>query len=140
MGHADPATTHHQPLVRTFRLDVDHLPKHWFAGNVLLTHAINAQNLFFPTTEQFFVRSVHRHLQVLDLLRAQGFRFDGWLSRYEACLRAFEWVAPSWLCLSVTAAMEHFTASVGECWLATAGRSAAPTIRGTPAPRTRSRA
>lgn len=147
----DPAAAIPSPYdltVRTFKLDVASLPKHWFANNVLLTHTINAQNLFFPATEQFFVRSVHRHLdqiddpelhaaardfirqeaqhglghhQVHDLLRAQGFRIDGWLFAYERCIRTFERFAPAWLCLSVTSAMEHFTASVGECWL-TEGR------------------
>jgi predicted metal-dependent hydrolase len=146
--HTDPETARYDLTVRRFRLDADTLPKYWFDDNALLTHAINAQNLLFPTAERFMVRSVHRHLpqvedpelraavrtfigqevqhglthdHALDLLRDQGFRIDGWLSGYAACIRAFERVAPAWLCLSITAATEHFTASVGECWL-TEGR------------------
>ena len=130
--------------VRSFKLDIETLPRHWFDNNALLTHAINAQNLFFPEMERFMIRVVRRyrptlsdpalrdavkdfigqevhhgrtHDVALDLLRAQGFQIDGWLAGYRWCMTTFERLAPTWLCLSVIAATEHFTASIGECWL-----------------------
>ncbi|MEL6343144.1 MAG: metal-dependent hydrolase [Myxococcota bacterium] len=129
--------------VRRFALE-GQVPRHWFDNNVLLTHACNAQNMLFPALERFFVRTVrrnqhhttdpvlrqeirsfigqeaqhgHSHDKALDILREQGFRIDGWLGRFDGMLRAMERWAPSTLCLSVVAAVEHFTASVAECWL-----------------------
>ncbi|MEL6343092.1 MAG: metal-dependent hydrolase [Myxococcota bacterium] len=148
MNHAAPSGRSDELLVRRFSLDLTTLPRYWFANNALLTHALNAQNLFFPDAERFFIRSVRKHMDhvtdpeqraevkafigqevqhgrshddVLDQLRAQGFRIDGWLSGYRGCMAMFERLASPKLCLSVTAAVEHFTASVAECWL-TEGR------------------
>ncbi|MEL6345795.1 MAG: metal-dependent hydrolase [Myxococcota bacterium] len=135
-------------VVRRFHPDLQAVPRHWFSGSALLTHAMNAQNLIFPEAERFFIRSVHAHFdqvidpaqratvrqfigqeaqhgrsheQALDLLRSQGFHIDGWLSRYRKSIHHFERIAPARLCLSVTAAAEHFTARIAECWL-TEGR------------------
>lgn len=148
MNESDYIDQRYVLTVRSFPLNVETIPKHWFADNVLLTHAINAQNMLFPDAERFVIRSVHRHRdditdpelrdavklfigqevhhgqsqeQALDMLRAQGFQIDGWLSRYQSYIKMFERIAPAWLCLSVTVAIEHFTARVAECCL-TEGR------------------
>lgn len=130
--------------VRRFALSMDPLPTHWFDGNLLLTHAINAQVLMFPGLERLVVRAVrpyrgalacpeqrrevsrfigqevqhgHCHDQAVELLRRQGYAVDGWLRASSVVLHTFERVLPKWLRLSTAAAIEHYTACVAECWL-----------------------
>ena len=124
------------------------ISRHWLGGSALVTHAFNAMNLIFPDMELFFIHSVRRHRshitdpehrtllasyirqeaqhgashrQALELLVAQGFALDGWMSRYRRGLDWFKSRAPALLCLSMTSAMEHFTARIAERWL-TEGR------------------
>jgi hypothetical protein len=118
------------------------IPRWWFADSPLPTHLVNALHLIFPEGERFFVRAVRRHLEKIDdpllheraraffgqegrhghehdrfiaVLRAQGYEVDAFLSLYRKI--AFGWIegaAPPWLHLSVTAALEHFTATLAE--------------------------
>ena len=118
------------------------LPRYWFADNPVRTHIANGANLLFPSGERFFVRSVRHYLTAIDdpalreqvqgfcaqearhgaahqrqfeVLRAQGYAPDRFL-------RAYEWVAwqvlePSLspaMRLSVTVALEHYTAIMAE--------------------------
>lgn len=124
-------------------LDFDEpLPRYWFAGNAVATHIANGVNLLFPAGERFFVRSVHHYLdqiqdpdlraqvkgffgqegrhakeheRQMELLRAEGFSIDRFLALYERIAYGLiEKLAPPALCLSATAACEHFTAIMAE--------------------------
>lgn len=117
------------------------VPRHWIADSAAATHIANGVNLLFPAGERFFVRAVKRYLgevspelaaqvkgffgqegrhaqaheRFFDTLRAQGFEIDTILARYERV--AFDFVevaAPPALRLSVTVALEHFTALLAE--------------------------
>lgn len=122
------------------------LPRHWFAGNAFATHLVNGVNLLFPAGERFFVRSVRKYLDVIaddpalveqvkgffgqegrhaqmherffEALAAQGYDVEGFLRWYEKI--AYERIEPrasDKLRLSVTVALEHFTAILAEAAL-----------------------
>jgi uncharacterized protein len=120
------------------------LPRHWFGGRVAATHLLNGVNLLFPAGERFFVRSVRHYLariddpafraridvffgqelqhaeahqRVVDELVAQGFAIEPYLRAYEQLVEFAIQKAPAALALSVTVAMEHFTALMAECAL-----------------------
>ena len=114
------------------------IPRYWFGGSSAATLIANGVNLLFPAGERFFVRSVRHYLDRIDdpvlreqikgfagqegrhaqaherffeVLTAQGYDIDAFLRTYERI--AFGMVeprAPAALRLSVTAALEHFTA------------------------------
>lgn len=124
---------------RTFRKSFDDVPRDWFAGNTVATQLVNAINLLFPEGERFFVRSVRRYENEIDdprlraemrgfyaqegqhanaheryfaAMRAQGFDIDDMVKLAERLLR------PRFLskevCLSITVALEHYTAIMAE--------------------------
>jgi predicted metal-dependent hydrolase len=131
-------------LPRSPDLDLDaSIPRHWFGGNALGTHIVNGVNLLFPAGERFFVRSVRRYLgsiaddpeltaqvkgffgqegrhagaheRFFDVLTAQGYDVERFLRGYEfVAYKIIEPVAPPSLRLSVTVALEHFTAILAE--------------------------
>jgi uncharacterized protein len=133
--------------VRRFEDDFSALPRWWFGGDPVMTHAINGMNLVFPDGERFFIRSVRRYLDRIDdaglrdrvqafsgqegmhgaahelqfdALRAQGFEIDRWLAWYRwAAYRVIEPSTPPLLRLSGTVALEHFTASFARVALET---------------------
>lgn len=119
------------------------VPRHWFWGNARATAMANALNLVFPSGERFFIRSVRHYLDQLqddpvlaeevkrfmgqevrhgmehekffDALEAQGFEIRSFLAWYERL--AYDKLEPSFspaLRLSVTVALEHFTAMFAE--------------------------
>lgn len=118
------------------------LPRYWFGDNAAATHIANGVNLLFPAGERFFVRSVHHYLDRIEdahlraqikgffgqegrhakeherqfrLLEQQGYDIRRILALYERIAYGFiERVAPPALCLSTTAALEHFTAILAE--------------------------
>jgi hypothetical protein len=115
----------------------DDVPRHWFAGNAFLTHFANGLHLVFPAGERFFIRSVKHYLHQIDdpelLERVRGFfgqegshgheheRSFEMLERHGFEIRSFlGWYerAPI-LRLSVTVALEHFTATLAEQGLTT---------------------
>jgi uncharacterized protein len=129
------------PTPRTPRVAFEDVPKHWFAESAAASHVANAVNLLFPAGERFFVRSVRhyidrlspelaaqvkgffgqegRHAQAherfFETLRAQGYDVDSILQRYEyAAYEIIEKNAPPAVRLSVTVALEHFTAIMAE--------------------------
>ena len=111
---------------------------------------MNGVNLLFPAGERFFIRSVkhdldrvspdrqadvraffgqegrhaYAHERFFDTMRAQGYDVDSILRRYEHV--AYDYIekySPPLLRLSVTVALEHFTAILAEealtgAWLA----------------------
>jgi predicted metal-dependent hydrolase len=124
-------------------LDVDFapLPRHWMAGNAAATAISNGINLLFPHGERFFVRSVNHFLAQIDdpelraqikgffgqegrharehdrasaILRRQGFEIDRFLGAYEQITDWIEARTPPALRLAITAAAEHFTATMAE--------------------------
>jgi predicted metal-dependent hydrolase len=137
---ASPAPTGSRIRPRSPRFDFDAIPRHWFAGSVLGTHLANGLNLLFPAGERFFVRSVRRYLDQIrdpklredvkgfsgqeglhayaherqfEALERQGYKVRPFLRFYEAFAYGFvEKIAPAELCLSATAACEHFTATM----------------------------
>ncbi len=116
------------------------IPKRWLADSATATLLSNGVNLLFPFGERFFVRSVKHYLEQLqadgdhelvaqirgffgqegrhareherffEILRAQGYELDGFLSRFEGSFARLENLAPPAFRLAATAAGEHFTA------------------------------
>lgn len=124
--------------VRRFETDFEELPRHWYGGDPVTTHAVNALNLIFPDGERFFVRSVARfadrvtdpalqadvqafiqqeaehgraHATQVEVLEAQGFEVREWLRGYREQIRRQERTLPARWNLAVTVALEHLTAS-----------------------------
>lgn len=127
---------------RAPRFDFSQVPRHWLAGSGLATQIANGVNLLFPAGERFFVRSVRRYMDRVtdpaeladvkgffgqegrhskahedwfDAMRAQGYEIDRFLAWYEHV--AWEVLEPRFsreTALSVTAALEHYTAIMGE--------------------------
>ncbi len=117
------------------------IPRHWFHGNAHITQLGNALQLLFPAGERFFIRSVkhyesqiqdpelrarirgfygqegrhgHEHERFFRVLEEQGYEIATLLSWYEELAYAkLEPRVPPSLRLSITAALEHFTAMMG---------------------------
>jgi predicted metal-dependent hydrolase len=128
--------------VRKMGFSFDDVPRRWFYDSVLVSDLVNALNLLFPAGERFFVRSVkhylprlrdpglrtrvraffgqegshgHEHERAFEMLEAQGYEVRKWLAWYErVAYDLLEPIAPPVLRLSVTAALEHFTAALAE--------------------------
>lgn len=148
-GHAPRTRTRTKdmPTVRIPKLGFAGVPRHWFAGNVMATHMANGINLLFPAGERFFVRSVkhyldrvddpelarqvraffgqegrhaYSHERFFDTLREQGYDIDTFLAWYDRIAwDVLEKRTPAALHLSVTVALEHFTAILAEDALST---------------------
>jgi len=117
------------------------IPRHWFYGNAHITQLGNALQLLFPAGERFFIRSVkhyedqirdpelrarirgfygqegrhgHEHDRFFRVLEAQGYEIETLLNWYQELAYArLEPRVPPALRLSITAALEHFTAAMG---------------------------
>ena len=135
---AEPRTFNPRPFRRSF----DDVSRHWFANNVVSTHLVNAINLFFPEGEMFFVRAVRHfekeiddpalraeikafyaqegrhanaHERYFETLREQGYEIDGLVRAVTFLLRGGGRAMHSpMLALSITAALEHYTAVMAE--------------------------
>ncbi|MBX3232335.1 MAG: metal-dependent hydrolase [Labilithrix sp.] len=139
-------TTKRGLKVRAPKLAFEGTSKRWMANSRAATHIANGVNLLFPAGERFFIRSVRHYLdritpelaaevrgffgqegrhayaheRFFDTLRAQGYDIDSILRRYErVAYDGIEKVSPAVLCLSVTVALEHFTAILAEDALST---------------------
>lgn len=116
------------------------IPRWWFHDTPIVTHLANGLNLLFPAGERFFIRSVkhyedritdpelkarirgfygqegrhgHEHERYNRILEQQGYDIAPFLEWYEeVAFGKLEPMAPPALRLSVTAALEHFTASM----------------------------
>jgi predicted metal-dependent hydrolase len=129
--------------VRHPEFDLAGLPRDWIGGSQWLTHAGNAGHVYIPLGEDFFVdtvkefrssitdaelrrrvsafigqESVHRraHAELWDRLRADGVPVERFASVIGA-IRSFEERLPATFRLSVTAALEHYTAAFGSAFL-----------------------
>lgn len=138
-----------RPAIRVRKLDHDfsEVPRYWFFGSALATHLANGVNMLFPDGERFFIRSVkhyldqiddpdlekrvraffgqegahgHAHETAFEILQRQGYEIDGWLTWYRklAFDRLTKHFSPA-MHLSVTVALEHFTATMAEQGLST---------------------
>lgn len=118
------------------------IPRYWLGGSLLGTHIANGLNLVFPAGERFFVRSVNHYLGEIEdpalrdrvrrffgqegqhakeherffaILREQGLDLDTFLDAYQKI--GYDWLEPKVspkLRLSITVALEHFTAVFAE--------------------------
>ena len=138
------SATAERPVVpRKIKLDFDPevVPRWWFNNNPVLTHAANGLHLVFPEGERFFIRSVrhyerritdpslkerirgfyaqearhgHEHTRSFEMLRAQGYDVSVFLEDYTRKVQRIERWSPPILRLSVTVALEHLTATLGD--------------------------
>ncbi len=126
---------------RDLDVDLTNVPRHWVANSAAATAISNGINLLFPHGERFFVRSVKRYLDQIDdpklraeikgffgqegrhahahdefnaVLRTQGYEVDQFLATYKRLTDWMEARTPAKLRLAVTAASEHFTATLAE--------------------------
>lgn len=120
------------------------IPKRWLLNSPLASTMVNSLNLLFPLGERFFIRSVKyyadsiketdpvlaeqvrgfyaqearhalEHERFFEALEAQGYSIRRFLELYETIAYGFiEPNAPPSLRLSVTAALEHWTATFAE--------------------------
>jgi predicted metal-dependent hydrolase len=133
--------------VRKLGLRFEDVPRRWLYDNAVITHVANGLNLVFPAGERFFIRSVKHyfdriedpklrercraffgqeashgkeHERFFEIMESQGFEIREYLRWYEQL--AFESIEPRVppnLRLSVTVALEHFTATLAERGLTT---------------------
>ena len=128
-----------------FDFDAD-IPRYWFHNNPVITHNFNGYNLLFPEFERFFVRSVwyfkdqiedqtlldqikvftgqeanhaQAHEGYFKVLRKQGYRIDSLLKYYKKYAHFIERNASPKLRLALTAAAEHYTATIAGIVLTT---------------------
>jgi predicted metal-dependent hydrolase len=143
------STTAHRRAIkpRSPKFDFDAVPKHWLGGSAVATHLANGLNLLFPEGERFFVRTVHRYLSRIDdeelreavrgfsqqegrhanahekyfeTLEKQGYEIRGFLRFFSwSAFHVLEDAAPPQLRLAVTAAAEHYTATLAKGALGT---------------------
>ncbi len=133
----------HRIVVRHPRFDFGDLPRRWLGGNRWLTHAGNAGHVFIPLGEDYFIdsvmsyrdrvedpelrdavrrfvgqESVHRraHAALWDRLRADGVPVDAY-GEVIGRIRSLEPHLPASFRLSVTAALEHYTAAFGSAFM-----------------------
>lgn len=141
-----PAETPTRLPVRriSFEYPAEDLPQHYMNGDLVMSHIVSILSAVFPEGEDYFVRSVrHYRDQITDpVLKAQVRGFIGQEAIHGREHRAFnerlqelgyptrlvdrfigarmrfnEKVAPPRVCLAVTAALEHYTATLAEVLL-----------------------
>jgi uncharacterized protein len=117
----------------------DTIPRFWLHGSAMATHLFNGLNLLFPYGERFFIRAVldhqsqirdplllaqirgfvtqegvhaHEHDRYFDFMRTTGYRIDGFRGKFRWFMKILSRF-PAPLRLSMTAAAEHYTATLG---------------------------
>jgi uncharacterized protein len=130
-----------KPRKMPLRFGAD-IPRHWFWASPFATHMANGINLLFPLGERFFVRAVRKfashvddpvlqqqvkgfiaqevrhgleHERFFEVLEAQGYEIRTFLRIYERiAFDGLEKIFSDKMGLSVTVALEHFTATLAE--------------------------
>ena len=128
-------------VIRKMGFSFADLPNHWFGDDPVRTHIVNGLHFVFPAGERFFIRSLkpfkdqmpaelqerirgfsgqeahhqleHRH--AFEAIEEQGYDVQSFLSWYERL--AYKVIEPRVDPvdrLSTTAALEHYTAILGE--------------------------
>lgn len=127
-------------VVRKMGFSFDELSTYWLANDRFLTHVLNGLHFVFPAGERFFIRSSRafykelpqelkddlaaffgqeaqhqkEHLTAFGAIEAQGFNVQGFLDWYEQkAYRELEPKTSPKLRLAATAALEHYTATLG---------------------------
>lgn len=134
--------------VRNLRFALDQaVPRHWHGGRRAVTAFFNNLSLFFPPGERFFVAAVNHyrariadprlaaevkaflgqegfhsreHVRYNRMLEAQGYPAAALEARVERILGLVTRLSTPRLRLSVTCALEHFTATLAHCVLSDA--------------------
>jgi len=123
---------------------VDHLPHHFVGGDVVMSHVVAMLSAMFPDGEDFFVRSVRAHRDRIidpelreqvkgfigqeamhgrehrafnDRLASMGYPTKAVERFVDVSLRFRERVLPAKANLALTAALEHYTATLAETLL-----------------------
>lgn len=128
-------------VIRRMGFQFDEMPRHWFGKDPVRTHVVNGLHFVFPAGERFFIRSVKpyrdqvsqelrervvgfsgqeaqhqaEHRSAFEAIEAQGYDVRSFLDWYEhLAYKRIEPIArPIWR-LATTAALEHYTAALGE--------------------------
>lgn len=129
---------------RKVNFDVSSVPRHWNGGDPVLTRFFDALSVHFPEGERFFIQSV-RHFQdqvtdtrlredirhfirqegqhgivhdrFNDVMDAQGVDVDKVTANLRRFIRTTQKYMPKKYQLAMTAAFEHFTATLGEAMI-----------------------
>lgn len=129
---------------RKVDFDVSSVPRHWNGGDPVVTRFFDALSVHFPEGERFFIQSV-RHFQdqvtdqrlredirhfirqegqhgivhdrFNDVMEAQGVDVDQITRNLRRFIRTTQKYMPEKYQLAMTAAFEHFTATLGEAML-----------------------
>lgn len=132
-------------VIRKMGFEFGDLPRHWFGGDRIRTHVVNGLHFVFPAGERFFIRSVKpfrdlvpeelrerirgfsgqeahhqsEHRRAFEAIEAQGYDVQSFLEWYEElAYRGIEPKVSPEARLATTAALEHYTAVLGEFALA----------------------
>ncbi len=142
-AHITPPLT-----VRTaldFGLSLDQTPRFWFGGDPFKTRVFDALAMAFPDGERYFIESVRlvrdqitdsrlqqevrdfirqeaqhgmAHEKYNDMMRRQGLPVDHLLDGFNRRFNAMLKNRPAKINLAITAASEHLTALMAECFFA----------------------
>jgi predicted metal-dependent hydrolase len=129
---------------RKVDFDVSEVPRHWHGGDPVLTRFFDALSVHFPEGERFFIQSVrHFQDQVTDerlredirhfirqegqhgivhdrfneVMASQGIDVERITANLRRYIRTSQKYLPKKYQLAMTAAFEHFTATLGEAML-----------------------
>jgi len=129
---------------RKVTFDVSNVPRHWNGGDPVLTRFFDALSVHFPEGERFFIQSVRNfqdrvkepslredirhfirqegqhgivHDHFNEVMVGQGVDVDKITSNLRRFIRSSQKYLPEKYQLAMTAAFEHFTATLGEAML-----------------------
>ena len=129
---------------RKVTFDVSTVPRHWNGGDPVLTRFFDALSVHFPEGERFFIQSVRNfqdrvkepglredirhfirqegqhgivHDRFNEVMVGQGVDVDKITSNLRRFIRLSQKYFPEKYQLAMTAAFEHFTATLGEAML-----------------------
>ncbi len=139
-----PPVSRHDIPIRRPDFVFSEVPRLWANGNPLPTHLFNAAQLCFPQGERMFIKAVRdvlprvddpalrrqargfagqeaihgkEHERYFETMRAQGYEIDGFLERLDRFIRGVNGLPASFR-VALTAALEHYTATLGYLALA----------------------
>lgn len=129
---------------RKVAFDVSSVPRHWNAGDPVLTRFFDALSVHFPEGERFFIQSVRNyqdqvsdtrlredirhfirqegqhgivHDRFNDVMADQGVDVAAVTANLRLFIRTTQKYMPKKYQLAMTAAFEHFTATLGEAMI-----------------------
>lgn len=129
---------------RKVHFDVSAVPRHWNGGDPVLTRFFDALSVHFPEGERFFIQSVRNYQEQVDdprlredirhfirqegqhgivhdsfneVMSSQGVDVEEATANLRGFIRIFQKYMPKKYQLAMTAAFEHFTATLGEAML-----------------------